>query len=200
VLGVFIYRVRGGQIVNVSAAFQELKTKQYELTGKQRLMVLGVIGVIVILIFYYITTASEDVVQPNPPNANTQSVSKTLIKPDNQAALIMRDPFAAPPQVQEQKSEANPILPATPNFTPGNAPKSVIPNMQSGNLKLTGIVSTGGQLLAVIRSGDKSKSYSLNEFIGADRIVAITNDYVILAHEDKKLVLRLEASGQRGGK
>jgi len=190
--------------VNVSAAFQELKTKQYKLTGKQRLMVLGAIGIIGMIIFFYTTTSEVEVaVQSNPPSTASQGADKTLNKTGNQinqTALIMRDPFAAPPQLYENKNQIAPIMPSNlPSDVPRSVPKSVIPNMTYGNLTLTGIVGNAGQRLAVIRSADKSKSYGLNDFIGADKIVAITNDYVILASDDRKLVLRLETSGQKGG-
>lgn len=212
-LVVSIYCIRSGQIVNVASAFEKMNTKQYNFTGKQRLLLLGTIGIIAMLITVYIATGDVEVaVGPNPPNSNSFGAGKTLAKSENQqlpvvqGTQVIRDPFALPPEVKEQNNETGrvPTIPSnvpsyTPTSVPGMVPKSVIPNNPSANLKLTGIVGTAGRNLAVIISDNKSKSYSVNDFIGAYKIMAISNDYVILANGDSKVVLRLETSGQRGG-
>ena len=202
--------------MNVSSTFGKWKTKRYELTGTQRLMVLGAIGMIVLLLVFITTSDVEVAVGPNPPNTNSQGIGKTPSKSESQGFQVspvtqsMRDPFALPPQLQEQNNENSRITqpPTTSanisNYVPAASVSSTVPKSAASaisydNPRLTGIVGTEGRNLAVIMSGGKSKSYSINEFVGPYKVMAITNEYVILANGDHKLTLRLETAGQKGG-
>lgn len=193
--------------MNASSTFEKLKPKQSELTGKQRLIVLGIIGIIVMLIAYNAISDEEVTVVPNSPNTPSMSTGKTVSSSQKQdiqdaqvvlAAQVNRNPFALPPQLKENSNETG-SAPIPNAYTSSIVPKSVVPNLSYGNLRLTGIIGTEGRNLAVITSGNKSKSYSVNEFIGPYKVMAITNDYVVIANADNKLVLRLETSGQKGG-
>lgn len=189
--------------MNVSSTFGKLTKKQYVLTKKQRFMVLGMIGIVAILISVYTTTSDVEVaVVPNPPQGAVKTLSKSQIQDVQavQVAPVTRDPFAAPPELKAQSNmTANANVPQIPNFTQGMVPKGVGQDGSLGNLKLTGIVGADGRNLAVITSGNKSKSYGVNEFVGPYKVMAITNDYVILASAESKLVLRIETSVQKGG-
>jgi type II secretory pathway component PulC len=150
--------------------------------------------------FFYITSEDEVVVMQNPHTPNARGAEKALNKTKSQVtetAQITRDPFAMVPQLTIKDSQIPISLRVPPGKPPENVPSSV-PKSVSQKLKLTGIISTQDQYLAVIKSDEKTKYYSLNEFIGIDRIMAITNTYVILANGDSKTILHLEAAGQKG--
>lgn len=182
-------------------ALQETKTKKYELTRIQQLMVIGVIGIIVMSIFYYMNS-DDAVATPTPPNVNTKTAEKTLGKKDNEVtAAVTRDPFGMAPGHESVDTKNNNVL---SREQPGQPPSTVplIPNGRpsSANLKLTGIVTSANESLAVISAGGKPRFYSLNQYIGSDKIIAITSNYVILVNGDRRTVLQLEAAGQKGGK
>lgn len=89
-------------MVNVSATFKQLTTKQYELTARERLMVIIAIGILVLVASLYLNT-SETIIEPVLP-------SSTVVTTMNQPASAMtnqsipstamdqpiRDPFAKP--------------------------------------------------------------------------------------------------------
>lgn len=195
--------------MNLSSAFQKLKTKQYQLTATQRLMVVVAIGLIAIIIAIY-TTTSEVTVQSIPPDNSFQQQATPLSKPVmpignqmfsiNQVEQTIRDPFAKPPEAKEQRNDTdrglpfiqNNIVKNIPSNVPTTVPKTIVPSIPSDNFKLTGIVGNAERRLAVIMSANKSQSYSLNDVIGTYKIVAINDDSVILKNTTGKLVLRLE--------
>ena len=191
--------------MNLSSAFEKMKTKQYQLTAKQRLIVVAAIGIMAILITAYMTT-SEVAVEHTLPNNNPQ---QSVIYPSNSAKLMgnqmaqvnqveqtMRDPFARVPEAKEQKNVIDRGLPFIQNNVrsniPTTVPKKIVTSIPNENLRLTGIVGNAERRLAVIMSANKSQSYSLNEVIGIYKIVAINEDSVILKNATGRLVLRLE--------
>jgi len=188
---------------------QEWRTKQYTLTRGQQIMAIGSIGIIVLLVSLYIMNPSE--VTPNDPNSNANVHKAGQVVPnktDNQVtepSESIRNPFAATPESGAENHEFSPLLPG-PSPTIPNAPANTygsVPNsnfnMSTSNLQLAGVMGNGYRRLAVIKSGDKSRSYGLNEFVGTDKIVAITDNYVVLTNGDRKIVLRLESAGQKEG-
>jgi len=206
----------GGQTVNLSSSLKTLATKQYQLTEKQRLMVIATIVVMAIFITIYMSY-SEVAVEPTLPSNNPQQIAITSIKPVipigsqvtqvSQANQAMRDPFASPPDIKEQQSKTDPIMPAIPNHVPNYAPNNVpamVPKQVGASkpqesFKLTGLVGNTERRLAVIMSANKSQSYSVNDMIGTYKIVTINDDSVILTNATGNVVLRLEAAGQKGG-
>lgn len=186
--------------MNLSSVFQNMKTKQYQPTAKQRLMIIAGVGLVALIFTVYMMTP-EVAVNPIVPGNNSPPVvipPKTAIPsgnqttPINQAETTIRDPFALLPEAKEQKNETNQDVPLIPNNVPSMIPKSVVPDAPNRNFKLTGIAGTGNQRLAVIKSGDKSNSYGLNEFVGGYKLTTISTNYVILTNADGKLVLSLE--------
>ena len=207
--------------MNLSSSFEKMKTKQYHLTAKQRLLAVVAIGITAIIITIYATT-SEVTVQSIAPDNN--SIQQTANPPSravmpignqvmqvNQVAQTMRDPFALAPDAKEQKNDIDRGSPSVQNNIPDNnknnvptnvsnnvpaiAPRTIVP---SASLRLTGIVGNEEGRLAVIMSADKSQSYSVNDRIGTYKIVAIHDDSVILTNATGQLVLRFEATRQKG--
>lgn len=197
--------------MNLPSSLKTLTTKQYQLTAKQRLIVIVAIGIMAILITIY-ATSSNVAVEPTLPINNAQQTatisSKSVLPagtqmiPVNPVEQTMRDPFARPPEAKEQKNDGERSLPVIQNTIPSNIsamiPKKIAPSMSHENLRLTGIVGTADQRLAVIMSANKSRSYSVNEVIGTYKLMSINNDYVILTNADGNLLLRLEPTGQKG--
>jgi len=196
--------------VKLPSSLETLTTKQYSLTTTQRLIGIMVIGLIAILIIQYMTTLE---VEPTLPINNNQQAAtspsqlviprETQVIPVNQVEQTMRDPFARPPEAKEQRNNTDQGLPFIQNNIPSHLPAIVAKKNASdippGNLKLTGIVGSADQRLAVIMSANKSRSYSVKEVIGTYTLMSIHNDYVVLTNADGKLVLKLEPSGQKGG-
>jgi len=203
--------------VNLPSYLKTLTTKQYQLTAKQRLMVILAIGIMALLITFYVTT-SEVAVEPTVPINNGQLATKKPVLPGgnqlipvNQVEQTMRDPFAKLPEVKEINNQSDYVAPPiknnipsyvpsyVPSFVPAMVPKQIVPSIPHENLRLTGIVGNAERRLAVIMSANKSQSYSVNDVIGSYKIVVIDDDSVILTNGDGQLVLRLESSGQKGG-
>ena len=192
--------------MNLSLSFKELVSKQYVLTARERLMLIVGVGVIVFAITMYVNpseVAVESTVPPNMVGKTVTNTDKTVLPIGEPIAQVapgnqpLRDPFAKAPEIN--KNPAPVSAPAIHNNVPNTLPKvpSVLPNAPVTNIpqrdfKLTGIVSAGNHHLAVIMSGNKSKSYDVNDAIGAYRITAITNDYVVLTGSGQKITLRLE--------
>lgn len=200
--------------MNLSLSFKELATKQYVLTAKERLMVIITTGIIVVAITMYISrsevtvesTLPQDTSEKIVTNANkTQVPTGEMLAQVNPGTQPLRDPFAKPPEVDKNPMPLSaPPIHNNPNALPNMAP-SVVPhntavtNIPQRDFKLTGIVSDGSHHLAVIMSGNKSNSYGVNDAIGAYRIAAITNDYVVLTSNGQKITLRLESFRQKEG-
>ena len=201
--------------MNVSAAFKQLTTKQYELTARERLMVIIAIGIIVLVITLYMST-SEAIIESVVPSSTvvTTTIQEPLSTP-SQAIPVptggdqpIRDPFAKPPEVKEQNIPAATAGPKSYNNAPNSKPAAVpggpksttASGITAKDLKLTGIATGNKQGFAVIMSGGKSKTYGIHDSIGAYRIVAINSDHVILASNTNKIVLRLESVSQKEGK
>ena len=202
--------------MNLSQSFEKIKTKQYQLTARQRLMVIVAIGMMAIIIVIYATT-SEVAVEPVLPGNTSQPVANAANKsgiavgnqviPINQVNQTMRDPFAKPPEAKDQINDADGGLPVIQNNIPSNVrsnvpamvPRQVGVSKPQDSLRLTGIVGNAERRLAVIMSANKSQSYSLNDVIGTYTLVAINDDSVVLTNTTGRLVLRFDSAGQKGG-
>ena len=194
--------------MSLSSTFEKMKTKQYHLTAKERLLAVVAVGLVAIIITIY-ATSSEVAVQSNS-NQQKANAPSTPVMPIgnqvmqvNQVAQTMRDPFAPAPDAKEQKNDIDRGSPSVQNNIPINVsnnvpaivPRTIVP---SASLRLTGIVGNEEGRLAVIMSADKSQSYSVNDRIGTYKIVAIHDDSVILTNATGQLVLRFEATRQKG--
>jgi len=155
----------------------------------------------VLLITIYITP-SEVIITPTLPNKSTIKIVKTsnnAVMPIghqiNQMSPAIRDPFAIPPEYKEQM---DPIQPTNSNNVPTTIGQITTPAKAKNLAKLTGIVSTNNQSIAVIQTANKSKAYYLNEFIGTYQLIAILEDAIILRDKDNQLVLPLESARPKG--
>lgn len=198
--------------MKVSLSLKKLATKRYELTSKERLMVIVAIGIIVISSTIYMTT-SEVTVDPNNtvPKMVTIANKPVAVAGEQVASVIpteqtIRDPFAKLPEAKDLKNDDNPPVPLIGNNVP-NTPLGGPPNnfphsppLAKKDFKLKGIVEGENRSLVVIMSGSKSKAYNLNDIIGIYTITAINADNVVLSSSDDKIVLRIESSGHKEGK
>lgn len=198
----FIYHGKGGSTVKLSQSLEKF-------TAKERLMVIITIGMIVLLITVY-TTSSEEVVAPNAPSkTNTDTSNKVIMPIGNQTTplkQVTRDPFAVPPEFKEkppsmnsQNYQADSIVHSNSDPISTKTTDKALPTKQRELLKLTGIVGSEEQRLAVIQSKNKSKAYRINDFIGTYQLVAINVDSILLQDNGSQLVLPLEAATQKGG-
>lgn len=186
--------------MNLSLDLKKIANKQYHFTARERLLIIIGISLIVGAVLLY-STNSDVAVEPTAPTQNSpkQTVSTAVqVAPVNSTEQILRDPFAKPPESQEQRNNfstnGSPLL---ANNVPGKMQGNV-PAVPGGALKLTGIAGTADQRLAVISTGSKSRSYGLYETVGAYKLSAINNDSVVLKSASDKLVLRLEPTRQKG--
>jgi type II secretory pathway component PulC len=179
-----------------------------KLITKQRLTIIISIGLIVLLIMIY-TAPSEVIVTPSLSKETTEVVKspKKAVMPigpqSNKVSQIIRDPFTVPPEYKAQTPAANGLKnqmdPISPKSTI-NGPTSIgqATPLAKDLFKLTGIVSTNNQHVAIIQTANRSKAYYLNEFIGAYQLIAILEDSIILTDHDNQLLLPLESANQKG--
>lgn len=184
-----------------------------ELTPQRRLMLISGIGVIAILFALYYPSEPEVVVAPQI--SPSQDAKNQIIKPimpvgyqQGQTNQSTRDPFALPPGLQSPQGQTLPQQIASPaNHSTQAVPaisggKKDVKSGQGSNvsdIRLTGVASADGVKVAVIQSAGKSKTYQLNEAVGAYRLVGIDNDSVVLNGPGGERILRIEAASQKGG-
>lgn len=102
---------------------------------------------------------------------------------------VMRDPFAIPKEFQPETVDSG-TLPAATYFSP--APQPVLSSaLPDSSLKLIGVVSGGGQQVAIIKTGNVSRSYQLEEYIGLYQLISVGESAAMLRgpHGQKVLVL-----------
>jgi len=201
--------------VNLSSSLKIVATKEYQLTKKQRFMVIAGIVMIAILITIYMSQ-SEVAVEPTVPINQAQQLTAITNKgvipmgdQVNQTNQTKRDPFSQLPNIKEEKRQTDPNVPIVQNNVLRNLPGNVPPMVQKQvgvststpqeNVKLTGIVSTADQAVAVIMVANKSKVYKVNDFVGGYRLTDISQDAIILTDGNRTQVLHLESTGQKGG-
>jgi hypothetical protein len=182
-----------------------------KLTPKQRLTITIAIGLIIVLITFYMNPSEVVVIPPLPNKENTEIVktSTKAVMPvgpqSNQVNRAIRDPFAIPPEYKEQTPTANNFKTQMGSIPPNistnestSIGQAITPAKTKDLLKLTGILSANNQYIAVIQVADKSKAYYLNELIGNYQLIAILKNSVILTNHDKQLILPLESAKPKG--
>jgi len=190
--------------VDLSSSLKKLTTQKYQLTSRERIMVIALMGILVFFISTYLIPTEE--VPPMFPQVKSENTTPKKVIPVNQVAQanpsqpIMRDPFALPPDDRvPPPGTSKTDLPVLQNNVPSMVPKNT-GNMTPETMLLTGTIGNGDQLLAVIMHSGKSRSYSRNEFIGAYQLTEIQKEYVVLRNAASRLVLHLEPSKQKEGK
>lgn len=152
-------------------------------TSKQRLTVLGTVGVLMIGLNQY----------PQPPQAAPGPVGQqedvmpisvaaegTLPNGYNPAAVV-RDPFAMPAQFQQQSPNAVPIT-GVGRSQQADKVRDVLPAVQ-------GIVSAGNVKVAIIAVGSDSQSYRIGDRVGSYVIASISTSSVTLKGPEGTVVV-----------
>ncbi|WP_094604669.1 hypothetical protein SPSIL_021020 [Sporomusa silvacetica DSM 10669] len=107
------------------------------------------------------------------------------------ALPVMRDPFAVPQEFQ-QVAPVPVSSPPAKNYpsVPNNVlPSSAIPEI---SLELVGVVSGGGQKVAIIKSAGNSGSYQLKDYLGPYQLLSVGEKSVTLWGPQGEKVLILE--------
>lgn len=180
-------------------------------TVKQVLIIIVSLGMIMLCIVY--TIPSEVTVTTTTPLTNTKTVkdSSNAVMPighhGNQMDQVLRDPFTIQPEYQEQPTVVNNLENQMGSKSPINSnnahtliEKKVMSAEANDLIKLTGIVYSNKQHIAIIHSRNKSKAYFLNEFIGKYQVIDIQEDTVTLKDNDHQFILLLESAKPKGDK
>ncbi|EIW18293.1 MULTISPECIES: hypothetical protein [Pelosinus] len=178
------------------------KLKQLEkLTAKQRLRIMFVIGVTAIIVTFFFIP-SKHLVAPSVVNKTTtptvRNTDKVVMSVEHQHnGQLKRDPFASPSIVTDnlktQKDNTSPAKSNNESVTAANPTSSL---NRKEKIRLTGIINTKNQHVAVIQSDNKSKTYQLDEFIGTYQLISIQEDSIILKSGNSQMFLSLEPAGK----
>lgn len=124
-------------------------------------------------------------------NTNMVQEVQQLILPNNYNNMtnnLMRDPFAVPKEFQPVTTPVSRQQPNAAGLAPGvTSPKT--PDIQ---LILVGIVSGGGNNVAIIKSAGNSRSYQIEDYVGTYQLVAVEKKSVTLQGPQGRKVLTLE--------
>lgn len=104
---------------------------------------------------------------------------------------VMRDPFAVPQEFQPVSPVVASPLSAR-NYA--SVPNSVAPQpaMPEISLELVGVVSGGGQKVAIIKNTGNSHSYQIKDYIGPYQLLSVGENSATLWGPQGKKVLTLE--------
>ncbi len=179
----------------------EIPSSLKKMTKRERLMILLGSGIIIIYLLFYVIPSEQVIVTPTVPikkaavpvKVPTNSIVMPFVPQKEQT---MRNPFAIVPEIKEQKDTISPTSQSSGNLV-GIEKNSI--KQEKEILKLTGLIGTPDNRLAVIRSANNSKAYQKNAFIGSYQLIATNEDSVILENNEGQIVLRLGAATQKGG-
>ncbi|MBP2662342.1 MAG: hypothetical protein H6Q71_290 [Firmicutes bacterium] len=127
-----------------------------------------------------------------PDNSQHSIISQEVAQPvmDYPAPPVMRDPFAVPKEFQ-------PVM-SVPASSPPARNTSVLSTVSSQTampeitVELVGIVTGGGQRVAIIKKAGDSRSYQIKEYIGPYQLLAIGESSVTLWGTQGEKVLTVE--------
>ena len=127
-----------------------------------------------------------------PDNAQNRVISHEVAQPvmDYSVPPVMRDPFAVPKEFQPVAS-----VPASPSARNNTSVLSTVSSqtaMPEITVELVGIVTGGGQRVAIIKKAGASRSYQIKEYIGPYQLLAIGESSVTLWGTQGEKVLTLE--------
>lgn len=103
-----------------------------------------------------------------------------------------RDLFAVPPEFQPASATAKPVTPAPNNSKDAAGPVSTIEKNPTNRLVLVGIISGGGQGVAIVKNAAGSRSYRINDYIENYQLIAVAENSVTLRGPQGQKVLALE--------
>ncbi len=175
--------------------------EKLKLIEKHRRRILFVIGVTVIIVTIFMP--SPNLVNPIVVNKSTPIVRNTdkvvmSVEPQHNSQLN-RDPFMPPSNVAdnfETQKENNSLT--KPNNESIKVANPITHLKLQEKIRLTGIINTDNQHVAIIRLSNKSKAYQLNEFIDAYQLISIQEDSIILKSGNSQIFLSLEPA-KKGG-
>jgi len=200
---------RSGSTIQV---FEKIKMSANQLkSAHYRILLLVIVIGGGLVTFYYITPST--IAAPSTPLGNRQNLNpmlpqKTLpseeaVIPVYQMTETMKDPFAALPETRQQETMTNKIIPPSPSPIPAfppilpssNKPRSI----HQEKIKLTGIVGTEEQRVAIILWKNEKKAYKVDDWIDTYKIVNINNASIDVVSHGVQLIFPLEGTGKQGG-
>lgn len=120
-------------------------------------------------------------------------ISQELLQPVTgySALPVMRDPFAVPQEFEQvvPVPASSPTAKNYPSVPHNGLPPSAISEI---SLELVGVVSGGGQKVAIIKSAGKSGSYQIKDYLGPYQLLAVRENSVTLGGPQGEKVLILE--------
>ena len=180
-----------------------------KLTDVQRRLVVGVGIVIVGLFGCWLESRPEGDAVPEAPvavkpaaapvPAGTKAGLQQAV-PQGGAAVSARDPFAPPTEYRSlavrdgQKASVAAAAPQTVSMTKASASAAPVPASAQVSLQpmLTGIARSGGQTMALVRYGGRTRAYGLDEGPGEYRVVQIEEHSALVAGPEGQLWLSLQ--------
>lgn len=177
------------------------KLKQLKkLTANQRLKVIFVIGVTAIIATFFFMPSKIQVTPIGVNKATTpivRNTDKVVMSVGHQHnGQLKRDPFIVADNFETQKEDRSPIK-SNNGFVTAANPITLLKPQEK--IRLTGIINTDNQHVAVIQSDNKSKAYQLNEFIGTYQLISIQEDSIILKSGNSQTFLSLEPARKGEG-
>lgn len=121
----------------------------------------------------------------------SSETSRPIMPSRYRADAVVRDPFAVPQEFQPIAvvSAASPL--AKNNLSVQKS-AALSPTMPEISLELVGIVSGGGQQVAIIKKDGVSRSYLIKEYIGPYQLITIDTRSATLQGPQGQKVLSLE--------
>lgn len=121
----------------------------------------------------------------------SQEAAQPVIPLSYAANSVVRDPFAVPKEFQPVvpiPTEQPPIK----NYTSVAGAVSSPPKLLEIPLTLVGVVSGGGQKVAIIKNGSNSRTYQIKEYIGPYQLISVGESSATLWGPQGEKVLILE--------
>lgn len=103
----------------------------------------------------------------------------------------VRDPFAVPKEFQPVVAPVPPELPPVKSHASVSGINSSSSNLPESQLMLVGVVSGGGQKVAIIKNGSNSRTYQIEDFVGPYQLLSVEKTSVTLWGPQGEKVLTL---------
>lgn len=179
-----------------------------KLDAKQRLIVITIVGLLVFIVALYRSDIAQQVTIDGSlekknlvEQARVQAAPAAPVLPKGyNTPAVKRDPFSLPPEMQTSVGTTPSVTAAVNSNGSANRSNGAVKTKDPiEDFKLTGIAGAGSKRLAVIRSGNNSRPYQLNERLGDYKLIAINEESVVLVGPTGERMLYLERSTQKGG-
>lgn len=160
---------------------------------KRRLVVICSVGLLLIGIVFGLDSSEEQTANPPavpkavvPNQQSAQTAMPQIIQPPDGK---VRDPFAPPPGFEYKKPE-----PPSPTGVTGPLPPS--PELPKESVTevlptLNGIITGGGEKVAILSHNGISRSYQAGQVVGAYEIIAIRDKSVTVEGPEGQRILTI---------